>query len=569
MEEQRIIPINLESLIDLSAKLNETYDEDFILNAALLSLMGKLRIFRACILKPEACDGETPTCYVMKISKGRQKIEKAPYFPIDKFRPFNILNEGEEILLKAGYKHCIPIKYRDSLLAALCLGGGGQGDTFTDEEYYYVHLVSVIAASAMQNAKNYTSLKTAKVNAEKRNQLLTTLFEVGREFSSLLSKNEIVKMLSYRLMGQLMVSRFAVYLIKPDGKPDQIINRFDTILPELVVKELATFSKTELIEKSGISEELKVFTDDIKAKVMSPMIVQGNPKGFLIIGRKMNKEEFSPENLLFIEALGNTAIAALENERLFHEELQRKKLENELSLAMDIQKNLLPKTIPDVIGFEMAGISIPSQQVGGDYFDFIALPDGGILIAIADVSGKGMSAALLMANVQATLRALSPLGLSLKEMISRINNIIFKNTSSDRFITFFFGILDPITKSFKYLNAGHNPPFLIKKDGSFGTLTEGGIILGIFEEASPYEEGEVSIENDDVLLLYTDGITEAQDKEGSEFGEENLKSELSFYKSLEAGEIMEKITGRINEYSRGAQQTDDITLIVLKGNDDK
>ena len=146
------------------------------------------------------------------------------------------------------------------------------------------------------------------------------------------------------------------------------------------------------------------------------------------------------------------------------------------------------------------------------------------MIAIADVSGKGMPAAILMANVQASLRAISPLELSLTEMISRINNIIYVNTTPDKFITFFFGILSPEDGRFRYLNAGHNPPFLLTKDGDVKSLAEGGIILGFSDEQYPYEEGEVKIASGDVLLLYTDGISEAQNEDEKEFGEEKLQS---------------------------------------------
>lgn len=295
------------------------------------------------------------------------------------------------------------------------------------------------------------------------------------------------------------------------------------------------------------------------------MYVQGAVRGILLIGKRMNGENFTNENLQFIEALGNTAIAALENERLFQEELDKKQLEREMELALEIQKNLLPDDIPPIPGFDVAGKSIPARLVGGDYFDVIKLSENRYLFAIADVSGKGMPAALLMANVQAALRSLAPLDLPLKQLIERVNQIVYQNTSADKFVTFFGGILDCTSKEFHYINAGHNPPMLFRAaSGAIEMLTEGGIILGITDAPFEYLSGNASFGKKDVLALFTDGITEAMNKNRKEFGEDRLKFEVSNCIESKSNDIISNIINAVTEHAGEAVQSDDITLLIIK-----
>jgi sigma-B regulation protein RsbU (phosphoserine phosphatase) len=294
------------------------------------------------------------------------------------------------------------------------------------------------------------------------------------------------------------------------------------------------------------------------------MFIQGNPKALLVIGKKMNGSEFTDENLQFIEALGNTAISTLESERLFKEEIEKKKLENELNLALDIQKNLLPKNVPNVKYFEIHGISLPSRHVGGDYYDFIKLDENRTIVAIADVSGKGMPAALLMANVQAALRVIAPLGLPLREIVQRLNKIVYLNTSSDKFVTFFMGILESEHKTFEYINAGHNPPFILHSDLHIEHLTAGGLILGFMDDPFEYEQAVVKLEQDSVICMFTDGITEALNTSNLEYGDERLQELVRDIRKFPVEEMLKIIVEDVQQFAIGTQQFDDITLIGVK-----
>ncbi len=552
--------INLESLVELSARLNNTQDSKVIMNAALLSLMGKLKVPRACILI-ENNNGS----FGIFLSKGSVDIDHIPVFKAKNLKELDDLEDGENLLLEAGFKFCMPIKYGDISFAMICLGNKIGNPDFSLEEKKYANLVCTITANALQNAKNHLLLIEAKNKADKRNQMLATMFEMSRDFSSLLSKDQIISMLSHSLMGQLMVSRFAVFLYNESGGHEAIINRFEFLPDDDVLEELSKLDRIlslyDLKTCCGVEEYLML----VDAKVISPMMVSGRSKGLLVIGKKMNGGRFGDRDFQFIEALANTSISALENVRLFHEELEKKRLESELSLALEIQKNLLPKTVPQMPNFEIAGLSIPSRHVGGDYYDFIKLSEDKLLIVIADVSGKGMPAALIMASVQAALRVLVPLNLPILELIRRINEILYQNTAADKYITFFCGILDVSAGVFNYINAGHNPPvFCCSKEG-ISQLREGGLILGFTDEPYEYSNGTVRLSSGDFIVFYTDGVPDSLNSDMKEYGEARLRNKLQQLHGHSAGSIIGEIIDDVNSHVGGASQYDDITIVVLKG----
>jgi sigma-B regulation protein RsbU (phosphoserine phosphatase) len=252
------------------------------------------------------------------------------------------------------------------------------------------------------------------------------------------------------------------------------------------------------------------------------------------------------------------------------EAIERERLERELATAREIQEKLLPHEMPVVPGFEITGTSLPSQQVGGDYFDFLDIEEGLLGIAIADVSGKGIPAALLMANLQASLHAQILQQGEVSEVAYRINNLLYKSTDAHMFVTFFYGILDRQRSLFTSTNAGHNPPLIFRSDGSIERLSEGGLILG-FQPDVLYEQQTVMIEPGEVVVLYTDGITEAADPSSemvSEdlFGVEKLMDVVRDKASGSAREIQVAILEAIADHTNNSPQFDDITLVIIKRN---
>jgi sigma-B regulation protein RsbU (phosphoserine phosphatase) len=223
------------------------------------------------------------------------------------------------------------------------------------------------------------------------------------------------------------------------------------------------------------------------------MRAQNETRGVLCLGERMGTRGYSDAEVNYLSGLANITITALENTRLIREMIDKQRLEQELNVARTIQKGLLPAVIPAVKGYGIAAINDSSQQIGGDYYDVVPLSEHEYILAIGDVAGKGIPASLLMANVQAALRTIAPLRLSLPEATSRINSLIHNNTGMDKFITFFWGILDVDKHTFTYVNAGHNPPYLLHTDGTHEPLSTGGLILGVLEHTPDYESATVHL----------------------------------------------------------------------------
>ncbi len=241
----------------------------------------------------------------------------------------------------------------------------------------------------------------------------------------------------------------------------------------------------------------------------------------------------------------------------------RGKLEHEMNVARDIQMELLPKTFPKLPGLDMFAFTVPAKHVGGDCYDVIDIGEDRLAITIGDVAGKGTPAAILMANVQAAVRALSESRVPAAELITRVNKLVHGYTEDGVFITFFYSILDTRTGQLVYVNAGHNPPCILRRDGSREYLDCGGLVVGVMPN-SEYEEGHATLLAGDDLVLYTDGITEAANTEDEMFGEERLEQLLIEHRHASAREIEERVYTSVKDFAAGASQTDDLTMVIVK-----
>jgi sigma-B regulation protein RsbU (phosphoserine phosphatase) len=235
--------------------------------------------------------------------------------------------------------------------------------------------------------------------------------------------------------------------------------------------------------------------------------------------------------------------------------------EQDLQRALEIQRALLPSNIPQVRGFEIAGAWQPARVVSGDSYDVLQLSGSRLAICIADVVGKGVSAALLMANLQASVRAFAQDAPSAAWLCSRVNAVLCRNIAEGKFVTFFYGVLDPATRQFEFCNAGHLPPLLFNRSGSFQKLTAGGLVLGMFENAE-YAASRVRLAAGDRLILFTDGITEAFSPSGEEYGEERLAAAASDHRTLSAQALNSLLLEEVRAFCHDAFH-DDATLLVI------
>jgi sigma-B regulation protein RsbU (phosphoserine phosphatase) len=293
-----------------------------------------------------------------------------------------------------------------------------------------------------------------------------------------------------------------------------------------------------------------------------PLRTTGPRRDLLAVGRKLTGEQLTPTDREFISTLSAQAVTAMENAELHIQMVEKERLEKELSIARNIQKSLLPRSVPRVEGLDLAQVSMPCYEVGGDYHDFIDCGNGCWGLVVGDVTGKSTPASLVMASVQASLRALTMQpGLAPATLIGMINNLLFRSTEPNRFVSFFYGVVQADVGSMAFVNAGHNPPLVVCRDGSSRDLMGGGMVLGLFENA-PYESHETRLAPGDLLLLFTDGLSEANNPEGEEFGEERIVETAHRLRDRGAAGVCEGILDEVRRFQRGLKPHDDLTLMV-------
>jgi len=290
-------------------------------------------------------------------------------------------------------------------------------------------------------------------------------------------------------------------------------------------------------------------------------------KDGVIVGvfQLLNKKAgiFTEADESFLSALSIHAALAIENARLYEEEKALSSIREEVRLASKIQADLLPTAAPAIPGYDLAGVSIPARMVGGDYFDFIRMDHGRTGICLGDVSGKGMPAALLMANLQATLRGQALIGGNPASSVARSNRLLYETTSPEKFVTLVFGILDPATHTFTYTNAGHDYPLLFRNGGELSVSESGGVVLGIMP-SYPYTEEEITLRPGDTLVIYSDGICEAMDAGQGQFGVEGMVAAIRPALGGSAREILDTIVEAARLHAGETPQYDDMTVVVIK-----
>ncbi len=294
--------------------------------------------------------------------------------------------------------------------------------------------------------------------------------------------------------------------------------------------------------------------------------IEGSPRGLIAVGDKESRRGVGPFRAADRRSLGlfaNQAAIALENARLHLQALEKERLEREMSLASEIQKQILPKGSPELAGYEIAGWNRPAAQVGGDYYGFLDAGAGRFGLALGDVSGKGMPAALLVSTLHSALRLLAERDGVGTGFLERLNTHLAESSTANKFVTLFFAQLDPNTGALDYLNAGHNPALVLRRDGALDELGSGGVPLGLIR-AARFASQRTDLLPGDLLCLYSDGITEATSIDDEEFGMGRLGEILTAYRHLPLPELIHTIDLAVSAFAKGHPQADDQTVVLVR-----
>lgn len=546
---------NFSALVDFSNLVNSSLDLSFALNNILLTCFGKFHTTKGIIALVN-----DDNILEIKASKGfsTDAINKFPEIKIDTCDNNSAL---DDFIKSNNLPICLPIKSTESLKGYLILGNRLTKNKYEQEDVDFLNTLLNVGATAIENSLAMEKLQRVNRDLDAKVNQLSSLFDLSKEFSGVLKTDMIGKLLVFSLIGQMLVSKYSV--VTCNGNDISFIeNRFD----EAQLKKLLTECKASSFSKTIFHDELKnkfPTYHNLGIELIVPMQIKSETKGLILLGKRINKLPYSKSDVEFISSVGSLAIISIENARLFNETLEKQRLEKDLETARNIQKNLLPSILPKLSNIEIAAYNNSAKMVGGDYYDIVQLTPEKVLIAIADVSGKGVPAALLMANLQAFLKSICKQNLPLDSATNLMNDLVAENTTMGSFITFFWCVIDNNSKELTYVNAGHNPPLLIRR-GEMIKLKKGGMILGVLPTTIPYVAETIQLESDDALILFTDGITEAMNINGDEFSDERLESLSVQYYKESADKILDRIKISVDDHTRNAEQSDDITSVIVK-----
>ena len=429
-------------------------------------------------------------------------------------------------------------------------------------------------------------------------------FDIGQGTQQVSTIDQLYQQLAERIRDALEASNAAIFVrdeatgnfnlrvLSTKGRPAEtsaslkqlrltprafVVRRLNNLSTPLVIeqREIETWSQAlnsvlpaMREERAGEHDTLRT----IKARILVQIRQKNELVGILSFGPRRGGFQYSAADRELLMSIAAQLALVIDNARLTERMVAQERMRRELALAAEVQQRLLPSSPPQGAAMEIAGFCEPARGVGGDYYDFINFDNRQLGLAIADVAGKGMPAALLMSTVQATLRSLTARNGSngnsnpeLSSIVSKLNRLLFNSTAGEHYVTFFYATFDQSTQLLTYVNAGHNPPLYLRarEKNEFRELTSGGLVAGAFEHTR-YEQETVQMEADDLLFLYTDGLTEALNKDGEEFGANRIMETLKSISQLSVDQIRDEVVRRVKEWCGGVALYDDLTFVVMK-----
>ena len=406
--------------------------------------------------------------------------------------------------------------------------------------------------------KELSSLEVLERELHLKQLQINRLLNITQAINNNVSADGLYKMYNSFLSWEMGVKKMALYIINKEGDwtcastigIDESLSKLD------ITELLPNYQKLKNIDEENDHPLIKQFD------IVIPVLHKQSPIAYTFIGG-FEKDEDMYNKVQFITTITNIIAVAIENKRLFKRQLEQERLKNEMELARQMQQMLIPSELPKSNRYELASIYQPHLRVGGDYFDFIEFDDKKIAFCVADISGKGVAAALLMANFQAKFHDLMNKRSNLDDFVIELNQALFRITKGEKFLTFFVAEFDTEKNELNYVNAGHNPPLLIM-NGRRIYLDKGCTILGSFTKLPEVEVGHEKINNEAIILTFTDGLTDIQDESENYFDEEKLSTFALANDKQSAKGFNDQLVKTINEFMGDESYPDDFTVLTCK-----
>ncbi|MBK5291480.1 MAG: SpoIIE family protein phosphatase [Acidobacteriia bacterium] len=397
--------------------------------------------------------------------------------------------------------------------------------------------------------------------------LVQALMDAGRELSVHRPLPELFRVI-LRLSIESVGARRGVLMTVENGELLVRANQGEGFRISHVVRDRVLQEKMSLLVQDArvddlLKSSMTIVQQQVRSLIAVPLQTADSVIGLIYVDSPHIVRPFTSEDLNLLTVMANIAAIKIEHSRLLEVEQAERMMAKELEQAADIQRNLFPKGQPNVAGLDIAGHSIPCRSVGGDYFDYLPLPGGRFGVIVADVAGKGLPAAMMMSSLQARVQMLAEDTEDMAEFVTRLNRGVAANCPGNRFITFFMAMFDPVTGDYSYCNAGHNPPFVVRVDGTVERLEEGGPVLGIMRQLK-YQAGTARLEKGDVIALFSDGVTEARNAADEEYDEAPFLEELMKMRHSPAQQIVETVHEALERFIDTAAAVDDITLVIVR-----
>ena len=443
-----------------------------------------------------------------------------------------------EYELNEDVKVCANLPLIDNSVLGITVGAKLDKSDFTEFDKITLQIFLQLLDNAYQSFLNRQKEKELIFELNQRVLQLNNLIDTGIDLSKFENRNLLFE-LALQRAAVLTDTSHALILIRKDEETIEEI-----LFPPGMESSIVTGSDNKISASFAYQEKKYVFTLANKES-------------------RAGAAEYTDLDKLLLEAIARQVNAAIENEFLHEQSLIKERIEQEINVAASIQQKVIPRELPKIPGYDVAGTNIPSREVGGDYYDCIDLGDDRFALVMADVAGKGIAASLLVNTLNASLYAYLDNNTPLPEMADKLNKIIYNASPPDKFITYFITILDAKTGKLDIVNAGHNPILLLREDGAMQKIEAGGVGLGMFDFGIPYVGEKQIIKTNERLFLYTDGIPEAMNESEDEYSDERMEEFFLQNKTKTAQEYVDKIVKDVKSFAGNAEQSDDITVLYL------